>query len=205
MFVLLQCISDDHTLKLCLNDGEDILYKNKDGESTLFIAAMRGSTKCVERLANEKPELLDMTSLRLNQTPLHSASVADHLETVRYLVEQRNASLTSANFLGDTPLLQACYCGASNVIQFLLRKKADLNSLDLYGNNCLMNAAIGGFNKLYMLNVQTLHMVLQIKPQWLNNTNYDGQNALWHASVYGKIVIINGLIQYMRIILKMRG
>ena len=80
---MLRFLSADHTLNVCLNNNEDTLYKNANGESTLWIAAMRGSTKCVERLANEKPELVDITSLRYNRTPLHIASLYGQLETVQ--------------------------------------------------------------------------------------------------------------------------
>ena len=153
-----------------MNNNEDILYKNIYGYSTLWIAAWRGSTKCVERLANEKPELVDMTEPTYNRTPLHIASYYGQFETVQYLVKQQNASLTSTNLLGLTSLLYACYGGANNVIKFLLRNKADLNALDTEGNNCLIRAAIGQFNE--RSHIQVLNYMFQLKPELLNKTNY---------------------------------
>ena len=187
-------ISANETLKLCLKDEQPILENNKKIQNTFFVAAMRGSTKCVERLANEKPELVGMTTPFLSRPPVSVASYHGQLETVRYLVQQRNASVNSENAVGRTPLLTACYGGAIAVVQFLLRNNAKLHFLTVREENCLMLAVNGRLNNRGSF--KTSFLLLQMRPEWLNITNDFGQSVLFLASFNGNDNIVNELIQF---------
>ena len=54
------------------------------------------------------------------RTPLHYATCNDHLEVVRYLINEQNSDpMIKENYNGDTPLHLACRHGNLNIAQYL--------------------------------------------------------------------------------------
>jgi quinoprotein dehydrogenase-associated probable ABC transporter substrate-binding protein len=72
---------------------------------------------------------------------LNDAVMADDLTRVRYLVEQKHASLAAMDLQGETPLQQALIQRSPNIVAFLIAHGADVNQRDHDGWTPLMEAA----------------------------------------------------------------
>jgi quinoprotein dehydrogenase-associated probable ABC transporter substrate-binding protein len=76
-------------------------------------------------------------------TELSNAVLADDQVRVRYLLEQKHASLTALDLQGETPLHHALQLRSSEMVAFLIAHGADVNQRDRDGWTPLMTAAYG--------------------------------------------------------------
>jgi len=76
-------------------------------------------------------------------TELNNAVLADDQARVRYLLEEKHASLTALDLQGETPLHHALQLRSSDMVAFLIARGADVNQRDRDGWTPLMTAAYG--------------------------------------------------------------
>jgi quinoprotein dehydrogenase-associated probable ABC transporter substrate-binding protein len=76
-------------------------------------------------------------------TELNNAVLADDQARVRYLLEEKRASLTALDLQGETPLHHALQLRSSDMVAFLIARGADVNQRDRDGWTPLMTAAYG--------------------------------------------------------------
>lgn len=72
------------------------------------------------------------------------AAADDDTHTMRYLLKGDMTLLETANHAGDTPLIAAARAGSSEVLRLLLRRGADVMSMNKDGQTALVAAAGGG-------------------------------------------------------------
>lgn len=87
-------------------------------------------------------------------TPLHLASLAGHLEVVKYLVSQ-GGSATATDHMGSTPLHKAACGGRVEVAEYLLKKGADIGARDHSKETPLHLAALMGKQDMVKYLVQS--------------------------------------------------
>lgn len=96
-------------------------------------AAMWGFTAYLDKLLEEN-------TVDINKcAALYHAALHGRLETMRYLVEQRNANVNyyDGGFLNDLPLIGAIFKGDVNCVKYLLEKGASLEARGEFSNNAI--------------------------------------------------------------------
>ncbi|KAM3725436.1 Sex-determining protein [Dirofilaria immitis] len=72
---------------------------------------------------------------------LWAAAAAGHLEIVRYLVEEAGANINQTTQSNSSPLRGACYDGHYDIVEYLVKKGADIELANRHGHTPLMIAA----------------------------------------------------------------
>ncbi len=143
---LLYSVLGNHlnVFKVLLANGARIDLKTKVSESPLAItAATWGRTEMLEELFEQKkldPNLTDT----YQSTLLHHAASRCHTTTVALLIE-KEADVDSRDNEGRTPLMDATQGGALEVVEILLKNKANPNLKTKLGNTAL-HFAMTDFN-----------------------------------------------------------
>ena len=66
------------------------------------------------------------------------------LGVLRFLIDEQGADVNDVDEYGESPLMDACIRGHSEVVEFLIRCGADVNICDIRGLTALMCACIHG-------------------------------------------------------------
>lgn len=122
----------EHSLKaaraLLARPGVDVNALNRQGESALMMAALKGD------LAGAKLLLEHGAKVNLaGWSPLHYAASGPEPEVVQFLLD-RGAQIDAASPNGSTPLMMAAQYGSEDSVKLLLDRGADpqrRNQLDL--------------------------------------------------------------------------
>ncbi|EFO20401.1 sex-determining protein fem-1 [Loa loa] len=72
---------------------------------------------------------------------LWAAAAAGHIDIVRYLVEKAGADINQTTQSNSSPLRGACYDGHFDIVQYLVKKGADIELANRHGHTPLMIAA----------------------------------------------------------------
>mmetsp|Transcript_19481 Transcript_19481/g.27178 ORF Transcript_19481/g.27178 Transcript_19481/m.27178 type:complete len:694 (-) Transcript_19481:65-2146(-) len=149
-----------------------------------------------------------------NQTPLHAACYAGHLDVVQFLLQQPNVNIDLQDQHGWTPLLCAASCGQVDICLLLLQKGAnpqisndqkttvlhylarkDLSNiddqLDLNNNNPGSNPTTAIGNKYFLLMDTILKKGLDINVQ-----NVFGETPLMQAAARGNVAAVKFLLEH---------
>ncbi|KAJ5108028.1 Mg2+ transporter protein CorA-like/Zinc transport protein ZntB [Penicillium angulare] len=132
-----------------LSQGAHIDLKGENGEKLFRAAAGYGHLGIVQKLLNDRHELLELPSEN-DETPLLIAAKQRRLEVVKLLCRHR-ADVNTQDAWGETPLSRAIQFGAIPVVKYLLSNGADPNIIDYHGNNSLHTACCYG--STYMTNI----------------------------------------------------
>jgi uncharacterized protein len=127
--------NDPQAMTELLDRGLDPNSTNREGDTLLMVAAMRGYSDLVQILLAHKAAV-DRRN-RYGDTALLMASLEGHLEVAKLLVEHG----AKVNRKGWTPLGYAAFGGDAAVVRYLLSKGADVNALQPNGDTPLMLAA----------------------------------------------------------------
>ncbi|XP_030623411.1 transient receptor potential cation channel subfamily A member 1b [Chanos chanos] len=125
-------------IKLCISKGARVDQQQCDKSTALHFACTQGAMEAVKLMLSAYNRVEDIINIRdgASQTPLHKATLFDHVELAEYLVS-KGADINCIDCKGLSPLLLATSCGAWACVTFLLSKGANFNIKDKSGRNFL--------------------------------------------------------------------
>src|SRR6266545_2358708 len=94
-------------------------------------AALDGDLDKLKKAIKTNPEIVNSSDYDKN-TPLHLAAIHDHVEAVKFLLEN-GANIDAQNSSDMTPLHLAAKQGFINVVTVLLSRNPNLNAKDSRG------------------------------------------------------------------------
>ncbi|XP_059390620.1 transient receptor potential cation channel subfamily A member 1-like [Carassius carassius] len=141
-------------IKLCIIKGARVDQQQCDKSTALHFACTQGAMEAVKIMLSSYNKVEDIINIRdgANQTPLHRATLFDHVGLVEYLISKVNllihchldlicfgkkADIDCIDCKGLSPLLMASRCGAWKTVVFLLSIGADYRIKDKVGCNFL--------------------------------------------------------------------
>ncbi|XP_035510152.1 transient receptor potential cation channel subfamily A member 1b [Morone saxatilis] len=125
-------------IRLCIATGAKVDQQQNDRSTPLHLACTQGATEVVKLMLSSFDQVEDIINLTDGacQTPLHRATIFDHVELAEYLISL-GAGLNCIDCKGNSPLLLATSCGAWRTVTLLLSKGANVNVKDRCGCNFL--------------------------------------------------------------------
>jgi ankyrin repeat protein len=123
-------------VRLCLDNGEDISFKDSSGWRALHFAADGGHEATVKQLLDRAADM----EARANDgsTALHLASRGGHDSTIRLLIEHFGTDREAKNNDGSTALHLAASEGHDSTAQLLIRNfRVDKKTKDNLGRTAL--------------------------------------------------------------------
>ncbi|XP_029313718.1 LOW QUALITY PROTEIN: transient receptor potential cation channel subfamily A member 1b [Cottoperca gobio] len=125
-------------IAFCIATGAKVDQQQHDRSTPLHLACTQGATEVVKLMLSSVDQVEDIINLTDGacQTPLHRATVFDHIELAEYLISL-GADLNSIDCKGNSPLLLATSCAAWRTVALLLSKGANVNMRDRCGCNFL--------------------------------------------------------------------
>ncbi|XP_051542893.1 transient receptor potential cation channel subfamily A member 1-like [Myxocyprinus asiaticus] len=125
-------------IKLCIIKGAKVDQQQCDRSTALHFACTQGAIEAVKIMLSSYNSVEDIINIRdgAYQTPLHRATLFDHVELAEYLVS-KGAEVDCIDCKGLSPLLLGSSCGAWRTVVFLLSKGADFKIKDKAGRNFL--------------------------------------------------------------------
>uniref|UniRef100_A0A8C2J1T4 Transient receptor potential cation channel, subfamily A, member 1b n=1 Tax=Cyprinus carpio TaxID=7962 RepID=A0A8C2J1T4_CYPCA len=153
--VMLACCTNNcDAIQFLFKHGAKMCIQNKLGHYAIHTVAFAGAKEAMELVLKIAAEKLSPSSVKImlssynkvediinirdgaNQTPLHRATLFDHVELVEYLIS-KEAEIDCIDCNGLSPLLMASRCGAWKTVAFLLSIGADFRIKDKVGCNFL--------------------------------------------------------------------
>uniref|UniRef100_A0A8C4D9P0 Transient receptor potential cation channel, subfamily A, member 1b n=1 Tax=Dicentrarchus labrax TaxID=13489 RepID=A0A8C4D9P0_DICLA len=125
-------------ISLCIATGAKVDQQQNDRSTPLHLACTQGATEVVKLMLSSFDQVEDIINLTDGacQTPLHRATIFDHVELAEYLISL-GADLNCIDCKGNSPLLLATSCGAWRTVTLLLSKGANVDVRDRCGCNFL--------------------------------------------------------------------
>ncbi|XP_067233966.1 transient receptor potential cation channel subfamily A member 1b isoform X2 [Chanodichthys erythropterus] len=125
-------------IKLCIIKGARVDQQQCDKSTALHFACTQGALEAVKIMLSSYNRVEDIINIRdgANQTPLHRATLFDHVALAEYLIS-KGAEIDCIDCKGLSPLLMASNCGAWKTVAFLLSIGADFKVKDKAGRNFL--------------------------------------------------------------------
>uniref|UniRef100_A0A4W5LZE1 Transient receptor potential cation channel, subfamily A, member 1a n=1 Tax=Hucho hucho TaxID=62062 RepID=A0A4W5LZE1_9TELE len=125
-------------IKLCIEQGAKIDQQQCDKSTALHFACTQGASEAVKLMLSAYDKVCDVINITdgASQTPLHKATIFDHVELAEYLIS-KGADINSIDCKGHTPLLLATSCSAWKTVGLLLTHGANLKIKDKYDCNFL--------------------------------------------------------------------
>ncbi|XP_063062573.1 transient receptor potential cation channel subfamily A member 1b [Engraulis encrasicolus] len=126
------------TIRLCIDKGARVQQQQADKSTALHLACTQGNCEAVRLMLEATFTGDDIINMRDGacQTPLHKATIFDHVELAEYLIS-KGADIDAIDCKGLSPLLLATSCGAWRAVAFLLSKGANVKIKDKEGRNFL--------------------------------------------------------------------
>ncbi|XP_061522352.1 transient receptor potential cation channel subfamily A member 1b [Phycodurus eques] len=131
------------TIRFCIAKGAKIDQKQHDKSTPLHLACTQGALEVVKMMLCSHGQVEDIINLKdgAHQTPLHKATIFDHVDLADYLISL-GAEVNAVDCKGNPPLLLATSCGAWRTVALLLSKGANVNLKDMLGCNFLHQAIL---------------------------------------------------------------
>ncbi len=130
--------------KLLISRGAAVDSEDKNGNTSLWVAAMKGNTAVAALLIAHGARVNGGDSAL---TPLHAAVLNGHGKVAQLLIA-KGANVNRANDLGSSPLHTAVTYNEHSIAALLIAKGADVNARDGDGFAPLHIAARGGFTEI---------------------------------------------------------
>ncbi|XP_041484073.1 transient receptor potential cation channel subfamily A member 1-like isoform X1 [Lytechinus variegatus] len=178
-------------VQVCLEFGAKLDVQQDNKCTPLHLACGQGALRIVEiMLSNYKTEnTLEMRDIEM-MTPLHKAAMFDHVDVVRYLLDQ-GADIDAEDLENRTPLLLAASKRAWRSARLLLQKGANFFVKDAECRNVLHIAIIHGGN------IRELRVFTDTQDTFaslLNERDSHGCTPMHYATQRGNIVCVESLI-----------
>jgi len=137
-----------------LNHPEGVITE-KEITAALFIASKRGNLEMVKFLVDVGADVnaFDMNSFKTRETgwtALVYAAVNDHMEVVRYFVEELEMDVDQRDGLGCTALMNTSHFRKTDyeknyeMIEYLILQGADVNAASDNGSTAFLGTAVSG-------------------------------------------------------------
>ncbi|XP_067664250.1 putative ankyrin repeat protein RF_0381 [Haliotis asinina] len=169
-------------------DIVDINVRSMDKTTPVMEAVIAGQKEMLYMLSINGADMT--TTDESGYNILHLAVSNDRKECARYIITQDFVNINASDDEGMTPLLLAAFEGNGDVFALLVRKGADLTSVDADGDNILLNACVGG-------NVDIVKYLITLK-DIVNDINKRGKNGLTAAMVaarWGQKTVVDLLVK----------
>ena len=121
-----------------LNHGANVCLTDHLGRTPLFLAAVRGLSEVLPKLAKSNPAALEMKANSGNN-PLITAASYNFTQVVQALV-QAGANVNVTNKFRQTPLMFAAYYNNREMLNILINAGADLKAKDENNKTAFMIA-----------------------------------------------------------------
>lgn len=132
---------------------------------------------------------------RCEDTRLHDAAYVGDLQTLRSLLQDENyrsrineKSVWCCGWLPCTPLRIAATAGHGNCVDFLIRKGAEVDLVDVKGQTALYVAVVNG-------HLESAQILLEAGAD-PNGSRHHRSTPVYHASRVGRADILKALIRY---------
>ena len=130
------------TVKNQLETKIDINIKDANNETGIIIATDRNDIVMV-KLFLEHGADINITSDKIDNTPIMIASVKGYTDIVQLLIEKSNPDMTILNGYGGTALIPACERGHVDVVKLLLEKtNVKVNHINKPGWTAMLEAIV---------------------------------------------------------------
>ena len=149
-------------------------------QETIFNVARSGSVEQVVDLLKKQPNCINQKNAE-GYTPLILACYRSNNEVAIFFIE--NGAVIDENSPMGTALMAAIVKGNNKIATLLIKKKANVNSIDANGTSALIYAVV--FN-----NAEILPLLLENNADKTHKDN-DGKTAFEHAVFSGNVEIIN--------------
>jgi len=161
---------------------------DKSGASPLYYAALCGFQDLVEHLTVNDPEQVNATG-GYYVIPLVAALAAGHFQTAKFLSDN-GADPNVRGIHEMTPLLSAALNADFEMVQVLLKYKADINAT--YGDWTVLHLALQGPSSS-LSNV--IRLLLEHGAD-VNARMGDGNTPLHLAAEFGRVEVVQVLLQH---------
>ena len=169
-----------------IGHGAGVNAMNRKGQTALWFACSSGLTEFVKILldAGANPNTADKNGESCLHAAVHGFCSA---ETIQNIIDHA-AHVDAVNEDGATALLLACGSAQSEMVDVLLKAKADPNVLDSGGDASLHAAAAANCSK------ETLQKILEYGAN-VNAVNKRGRTALLLNCSYGQMDSVHVLLE----------
>ena len=162
---------------------------NNDGNNALHLVCIKGNLIMLKSMVEEYH--FNITGKNNDgYNCLMLATMYKHYSCVEYLLNQNSINIEEKNDIEQTCLNMACCDGNEEISQLLLNNLADYNTIDIYGNNCIISAVVN--NKINLIINILCNYNVDIEHQ-----NNEGETALWIACKNNNYEIAVYLIEKM--------
>jgi len=183
-------------------DDDPLFMVNKSNCSALHESTIMGDLESTKLLVEAGADI-NLTS-RDGSTPLTSAIMRDHIDIIKYLLEQPNIDILTPTMFGFTPLISAASKAQSDIVELLLMKKNDLIQNLLYRDNDGSTALHIACQSIINNPIETIKILLNKAKEanleeYVDSIDFSGStpllSACWHDSQYLPD-IVNLLLEY---------
>jgi ankyrin repeat protein len=109
-----------------------------------FLQAVHaGAVDRVKRIVEENGHAILLTKTEDGRSAIHLATLNPNLEMVQYLLDLDNTCLDVQSANGNTPLHMACSWGYDDIVEFLVKRGANVNLRNANGETPLYKALAG--------------------------------------------------------------
>lgn len=153
------------TVELLLKKEASINGKGAGDLTPLNFAAEMGHTKMVNFLVEKgaNPNI----SNRFGKTTFHYAASNGHLEILKSLVKKNPEMIDTEDHRHNTPLIEACANGHTEIVKFLLDSKANIDKGNIKGTNPLFAAiARGKLEVMKLLINRDANLLVSLPTGW---------------------------------------
>ncbi|APR99103.1 ankyrin repeat domain-containing protein [Wolbachia endosymbiont of Folsomia candida] len=181
-------------VKFLIKNGADIKFKNREGYNCFHNATLNGNTQVMQVLLENCTELIDCRTTEVpRQTPLHLAIMRQHVDAVKFLLNNKaniNAKISYEVMLpppddsqpGYTPLYFAALHGNLEIVAELIARNPDINAVCPENTTPLHAAA----------NADVVEMLLNAGAD-AGIKDQNGETALDYAKENGEQEIVTSL------------
>ncbi|XP_071086040.1 serine/threonine-protein phosphatase 6 regulatory ankyrin repeat subunit C-like [Haliotis cracherodii] len=127
---------------LLLQNIVDIKSRGCYGRTPLMKTAEKGHREVLDFLVIKGGNLSSVDDEGNNI--LHVACIGGHVEMVKHVLSLGIVGINSRGQYGRTPAMMAACCRHKDVVEFLMKRRADVSLVDDDGNTILHVACIGG-------------------------------------------------------------